>query len=225
VEHGSNESAKANTSWRAGQAYALAIVCLLVGLPVGYLLRGSAPAAAPTPAPVTSVADPHAGASGMGGAGGQMPTLEQMKQMADKQAEPLLAKLKTDPKNFALLVQVGDVYRMTHQFKDAAAYYEKALQVEPKNVPVRTIMASCLYYSGDVDGAIAQLQESLKYDPKHAGTLFNLGMIKWKGKMDADGAIAAWNKLLKLYPNYEKKDAVEKLIAEAKAHNKMLAKQ
>jgi cytochrome c-type biogenesis protein CcmH/NrfG len=69
-----------------------------------------------------------------------------------------------------------------------------------------------------VDGAIGQLEKSLTYDPKHAGTLLNLGLIRWKGKNDAAGAIASWQKLLKLYPNYEHKDTVEKLIAEAKTH-------
>ena len=38
------------------------------------------------------------------------------------------------------------------------------------------------------------------------------------GKNDGTGAIASWQKLLKLHPNYEHQDTVEKLIAEAKTH-------
>jgi cytochrome c-type biogenesis protein CcmH/NrfG len=86
----------------------------------------------------------------------QMPSLDDMKKMADNKAQPILAKLKKDPKNTALLIQVGNIYESTHQFKDAAGYYSKALQVTPKNVVLRTEMASCLYYSGDVDGAIGE---------------------------------------------------------------------
>src|SRR3984885_2780088 len=114
--------------------------------------------------------------------------------------------------------QVANVYRMTHQFKTAASYYQQSLDANPKNVGVRTDLASCLYYQGDVDGAIAQLEKSLTYDPKHAGTLFNLGIIRWKGKGDASGAVAAWQQLLKLNPSYENKPALEKLIADAKTH-------
>jgi len=205
-----------NPSWQAWQVYVMAAVCLLVGVVVGYLVRGSAPVAA-TAAPVTA-SEPTPGASSTTEQQKKMPTLDDMKRMADKQAEPLLTKLKADPNNADLLNQVGNIYRMTHQFQTAATYYQKSLDINPKNVGPRTDLASCLYYQGDVDGAIAQLEKSLTYDPKHAGTLLNLGLIRWKGKNDAAGAIASWQKLLKFYPNYEHKDAVEKLIAEAKTH-------
>ena len=206
------ESANQNPKWQSWQVYVMAAVCLLVGVLVGYFVRGSAPVAS-TQAPATQSA-PGAAAAVQP----KTPTLDDMKRMADKQAEPLLAKLKTDPNNADLLNQVGNIYRMTHQFQTAATYYQKSLDLNPKNVGPRTDLASCLYYQGDVGGAIAQLEKSLAYDPKHAGTLLNLGLIRWKGKNDSAGAIASWQKLLKLYPNYEHKDTVEKLIAEAKTH-------
>jgi cytochrome c-type biogenesis protein CcmH/NrfG len=145
-----------------------------------------------------------------------------MKQMADKKAAPLLEKLKGDPNNSDLLIQVGNIYKSTHQFKDAAGYYDKALQVDPKNVAIRTEMASCLYYNGDVDGAISQLQQSLHYDPKDANSLFNLGMIKWRGKQDDKGALAAWQQLLKSNPQLsaDRKAAVQKLIADVQTQGK-----
>lgn len=206
------ESANQNLKWQSWQVYVMAAVCLLVGVMVGYLVRGSAPVAS-TQAPATQ------SVPGVPAAPQQkVPTLDDMKRMADKQAEPLLTKLKTDPNNADLLNQVGNIYRMTHQFQTAATYYQKSLDLNPKNVGPRTDLASCLYYQGDVDGAIAQLEKSLTYDPKHAGTLLNLGLIRWKGKNDSVGAIASWQKLLKFYPNYEHKDTVEKLIAEAKTH-------
>ena len=129
-----------------------------------------------------------------------MPTLDQMKQIAEQKAAPVLEKLKGDPNNTDLLTQAGNIYLSTHQFKEAAGYFDRVLQVDPKNVAVRTQMASCMYYNGDVDGAISQLQQSLHYDPKDANSLFNLGMIKWQGKHDGKGAVAAWQQLLKSNP-------------------------
>jgi len=204
--------------WRPAQTFTMAAICLVVGLLVGYLLRGSAssaPAVASAASVAPSIPAPAAEPAGMSAGQQRMPTLEEMKQMADKQVEPLLAKLKSDPNNAQLLIQIGDIYKMTHQFKSAAEYYSKSLDVDPKNVGVRTDMASCLYYLGDVDGALAQLNKSLSYDPKHAGTLLNIGVIRWKGKGDVDGAIASWKKLLEYYPNYERKDVVQHLITEA----------
>ncbi len=210
---------RSTTTWKPGQTYAMAAVCLVIGVVVGYLVRGSAAPANPSAAMAASAAAPSGSPHG-GAEPGQMPSLEGMKRMADKQAEPLLTKLKSDPNNAELLNQIGSVYRITHQFQTAADYYKKSLAIDPKNVGASTDLASCLYYTGDVDGAIAQLQQSLKYDPKHAGTLFNLGMIEWQGKGDGKDAVATWEKLLKLNPDFDKKEAVQQLIAEAKAHPK-----
>jgi len=206
------------SAWQVKQVYAMAAISLVVGLAIGYLFRGSQSPALPPTQPVAASQSPH----GAGGMGGQMPSLEQMKQMADIKAEPLLEKLKGDPSNTDLLVKVGDLYQGTHQFKEAAGYYDKALHVDPKNVPIRTQLASCLYYGGDVDGAITQLQQALLYDPKDANSLFNLGMIKLQGKKDNKGALAAWQLLLKSNPQLseERKAMVQKLIADIQMQNK-----
>ena len=208
------------SAWQARQVYAMAVISLAVGLAIGYLFRGSQ---SPAPVPRSVVAARQSPASGsMGGMARQMPTLEQMKEIADKKLAPLLEKLKSDPNNSDLLIQAGSLYLSTHEFKEAAGYFERALQVDPKNVAVRTQMASCLYYNGDVDGAISQLQQSLRYDPKDANTLFNLGMIKWQGKQDSKGAVATWQQLLKLNPQLsaDRKANLQKLIAEVQTHGK-----
>jgi cytochrome c-type biogenesis protein CcmH/NrfG len=202
-------------TWQAKQVYGMAVVCLLVGLAIGYLFRGSQ-----SPAPVPQVANvPQQSAPAMGE---QMPTLDQMKKMADKKAEPLLEQSKRDPKDANLLVQIGTIYKTTHQFKDAISYYDQALQVDPKNVAARTELASCMYYTGDVDGAISQLQQALHDNPKDANSLFNLGMIKLQGKQDTQGAMAAWKELLHSNPQLsaDRKAQVEKLIADLQMQGK-----
>ena len=195
--------------WQVRHVYAMAVVCLVVGLAIGYLFRGSESRDRRVQGTKPATA---------GGIGEQMPNLEQMRHMADKKAEPLLERLKQDSNNAALLVQVGDVYMQTHQFKDAANFYERSLKIDPKNSGVRSDMASVLYYTGDVDAALAQLQEALKYDPTNGAALFNLGMIRWQAKKDSKGAVDAWEELLKSNRQLtaDRKAAVEKLIAQAK---------
>ena len=201
-------------SWKSGQVYAMAGVCLAIGLIVGYLFRGSESRRAQPSAAASTVSsvDTKSPSSAP-----QMPSLDDLKHMADKKAEPLLAKLKTDPKNSDLLNQLGTLYKATHQFPEAAAYYQKAIEADPKNIGARTDLASCLFYQGDADGAITQLQQALTYDPKDANSLFNLGMIRLQAKNDSSGAVTAWRQLLKLNPTLpkEKKQTVEKLIAQA----------
>lgn len=196
--------------WQAKHVYAMAVVCLVAGLAIGYLFRGSETPDRPVQGTKPTTAS--------GGMGEQMPNLEQMKHMAEKKAQPLLERLKHDPNNAGLLVQLGDVYMRTHQFKDAADFYGRSLKIDPTNAGVRSDLASVLYYTGDVDGALAQLQKALKYDARNGAALFNLGMIRWQGKKDGNGAVAAWEGLLKTNPQLtaDRKAAVEKLIAQAK---------
>ncbi len=208
----SSETKITSAVWKPAQTYTLAAICLVIGLAIGYFVRGSAPPALPGS---QSAMQPDQAAAAAGLGQQAVPSLMDMKRMADKQAEPLLTKLQSDPKDVATLNKTALTYKMAHQFEEAIRYFQKALAIDPKNVPIRTDMASCMYYTGNVDGAIAELQKSLTYDPKHAGTLMNLGIIKWKGKDDTAGAIAAWQTLLKLNPDFPQKEKIEHLIAEA----------
>jgi cytochrome c-type biogenesis protein CcmH/NrfG len=114
-------------------------------------------------------------------------------------------------------MEIGSVYHSAHQFNDAAIYYGKAVQADPKNVDAHTKLAISLFRSGDVDGAIAELNRALSLDPKDPNSLFNLGMIRLQAKQDPMGALAAWQKLLKLNPQLDpqRKAQVQKLIAGA----------
>ncbi|HEX8817217.1 MAG TPA: tetratricopeptide repeat protein [Terriglobales bacterium] len=200
--------------WTTLQAYTLAVVCLLLGIAGGWLFRGSQSSA---PAP-ESAAAAAPNSPGMGGASAQ-PSPEQMKQMADTQAQPLLEKLKSDPTNADLLTSIGNVYYDTQVYPTAINYYQQALKAQPSNTGVRTDMATAYWYTGDADTAIAEFKKSLSYDPNKANTLFNLGIVQWQGKMDINDAVANWQKLLDTNPNYENKDKVLDLIAQAKKHS------
>jgi len=199
--------------WTSVQAYTLAVVCLLLGIAGGWLLRGSGPL---SPA-ASEVARAAAGETAPTGA--QTPTPAEMQRMADTQAGPLLEKLKTDPNNADLLQNIGNVYYDAQLFPTAIDYYRRALKVQPTNAGVRTDMATAIWYTGNVDAAIAEFQTSLSYEPTKPNTLFNLGIVEWQGKMDIDKAVAAWQKLLDTNPNYEAKDKVLELMAQAQKHS------
>jgi cytochrome c-type biogenesis protein CcmH/NrfG len=205
--------------WRATRVYLMAGICLVLGFAVGYLFRGSASASPSQPRavktmPQSAIATPMP--SNEAAETRQMPTLELMKTMGDTKAKPLLDQLKNDPNNAALLNQIGKIYESTHQFKTAEQYFDRSLRVASKNIAIRTEMASCLYYDGNVDGALDQLQQSLKSDPNDMNSLFNLGLIRWQGKNDAAGALAAWEKLRKQNLPSEKRLIVERSIARLK---------
>ena len=200
--------------WTSTQAYVLSVICLLLGVAVGYLMRGSAaPNNTPTPERAAATEQPPAG---MGGA--QQPTVEQLRQMADTQAQPLLKQLESDPKNSALLYQIGNLYYDAQQYSEAVKYYENSLKIDPKATDVRTDMATAYHLMGQPDRAIQEYDAVLKIDGKHANALFNEGMVKWQDKTDLNGAIALWKRLLEVHPDYAQRDRVEKLIAQVEQH-------
>lgn len=202
------------TNWTSAQAYAIAAVCLLVGVAVGWLFRGSQ-----SPSVAAAVNPNTAATSSMPADSNAQPTPEQMKKMADTQVAPLLQQLKSDSKNVSLLTNIGNVYYDTQQFPDAITYYQQALQLQPENAGIRTDMATAYWYTGNADTAITEFNKALTYEPNKPNTLFNLGMVKWQGKMDINGAVACWQKLLETNPNYEGKEKVQQMIAEAKKHS------
>jgi len=213
-----NNSASGN--WTSTQAYVLSVICLLVGVAVGYLVRGSAPAQTGT---TVNAAQAPAG-SGMAPGGptaagnAQQPTPEQLRQMAETQAQPLLAQLKTDPNNAALLYQIGNLYYDAQQYPDAVKYYQDSLKINPNATDVRTDLGTAYHLMGQPDQAIQEYDKVLKIDGKHANALFNEGMVKWQDKMDINGAVAAWKHLLETNPDYPQKDRVQGLIAQAEQH-------
>jgi cytochrome c-type biogenesis protein CcmH/NrfG len=201
--------------WTNSQAYALSVICLLVGLAGGWLIRGSQASSAPVEHVSAASAQPE----------NAQPTPEQMRTMADKQAAPLIAQLKSDPANAKLLAQVGNIYYDTQQYPLAIDYYQRALQVTPKDASVRADMATAFWYTGNADTAIAEFHRALQDEPNKPNALFNLGVVQWQGKMDVRGALATWQRLLDTNPNYDGKAKVVELMEQVKKHSGMVSGQ
>lgn len=200
----------AKGTWTGKQALAQAVVCLLLGLAVGYFLRGSKTAIPPHVAAEAAQRSPAAA----------MPqvTPEQLQQMAAKQAAPLLAQLQAAPRDPLLLAKLGYIYYATRDFPQASDYYRRS--VEAKDDPaVRIELGRAEFYAGDTAAALGDFDRVLRRDPGNANALYNVGMIKWQNQFDVKGAIAAWQTLLDKNPNHPRRAEVQELIARAKKHN------
>jgi len=205
------KSASANGAWTGTQAYVLAAFCLLLGVALGYLFRGSA-------SPATAQASAASAAAEQGsGVHQQQPDPNAQAALAQA-AAPLLDAVNKDPKDYDSLVKLGDLFYDGKQFPNAIEYYQRALAIHPENPDVRTDMGTAYWYNGDADKAVGELQTSLKYRPGHPQTLFNLGWVRWQGKADPKGAVEAWEQLLKANPDYPQRQQVEQYIAKAKEH-------
>lgn len=211
-------SATEQPRWTATQAYAMAAICLGIGLVVGFLVRGPAGVA-----PRNAGADPMVSGAAMAtttpGVAAPPPSSPQssaaeMKAASAQAASTVLERLKSDPKDFKLLVEAGEMYYHHAAYAEAAAYYERALAVQ-SNVAVRNQYASALYYQGDADRALQEYAKVLRSSPTNDIALFNSGMIKLTTKHDGKAAVAYWQKLLQAYPNHPQRERVQAMIERA----------
>ena len=220
----SAQDSKSNLGFTGVQAYTLAVITLVIGIAVGYFARGSAPSAAPETAQASTDARPSGTGSAPAMGAGQLPGIGAQQQggaspeMLAQAAQPLLTKLQANPKDFSTLTQLGNLYYDSQAYPQAIEYYTKALELNPKNPDVITDLGTAYWYTGNPDKAIDEFQKSLSIRPNHPGTLFNLGIVKWQGKKDPNGAVVAWEQLLKSNPDYPQKDQVQMLIERAKMH-------
>lgn len=89
-------------------------------------------------------------------------------------------KLKTD--DYDLIVKLGNTYFDARQFEKAAEWYEQALARKADDTNVRTDLGITFVERAnpDYDRAVKEFETSLKSNPKHEPTLYNLGAAYFK---------------------------------------------
>src|ERR1700758_750992 len=148
-------SPRTNSAWTGTQAYTLAACCLLLGVALGYLFRGSA-----APNGQAAIAATASSPQGQGGPH-QQPSDAEKQAMLTQAAAPLIDAVNKDPNDYDSLIKLGNLFYDGQQFATAIQYYERALTIHPENPDVRTDMGTAYFYNGNADRAITELQTSL----------------------------------------------------------------
>lgn len=200
-------STNQSSGWTNTQVYTAIVVVLILGALGGYLVHNS------NSSPASTAATAPAG--GLPPASGNLQA-----QALNSEVSSLEAKLQANPRDVSTLTALGNAYFDAGQWPNAVSYYTRSLNEAPKNPDVRTDLGISYFYSGDADHALKEFDQALKDDPRHVQTLFNVGIVKMQGKHDPKGALAAWEQLLKIEPQYPQRAQVEQLMSEAKAQIK-----
>ncbi len=88
------------------------------------------------------------------------------------------------------------------QFEQAIPWYQKVLELDPKNVSARTDLGTAYFNLGRATEAVREYRQSLEVDPNHQPTLYNMILVNLDGTHDLAQARAAWQKLSRLNPSY-----------------------
>jgi cytochrome c-type biogenesis protein CcmH/NrfG len=131
-------------------------------------------------------------------------------------AQQLQEVVKKDPKNFEALVRLGDVEWKGQQPVEAASWYVKALDVRD-DADVRWRLGVAYYVQGRNDEAMTQFEKVLETKPSDPDALYYVGVVLLEGRNDPAGAIAVWEKLIRLNPEYPQIERVRRDMESAKA--------
>jgi tetratricopeptide (TPR) repeat protein len=103
------------------------------------------------------------------------------------------------------------------QWQRAIEWYQKALELDPKNVNARTDMGTAYFNLGRPADALREYRQSLEIDPTHQPTMFNLIVLHLDGLHDVAAAQQAWDRLHKRNPSYPGLDNLKGRLDSARA--------
>jgi tetratricopeptide (TPR) repeat protein len=87
------------------------------------------------------------------------------------------------------------------RYDEAIKWYSEALKLSPKDADISTDLGYAYFAINEPDRALEQFDRSLTMNPKHLKTLWNIGVVRARGKQDLQGAQAAWEKLVEIAPD------------------------
>jgi cytochrome c-type biogenesis protein CcmH/NrfG len=121
-----------------------------------------------------------------------------------------------EPQNAEYPTQIGNLYYDAGEYGKAADYYQRSLNLHPRDPNVETDLATCLHYLGQEDKALELLDNVLSYSPGFTQAKFNKGIVLIEGKKDVKNGIAVWEDLLRSDPTYSQRTQLEQRIRQLK---------
>jgi len=134
--------------------------------------------------------------------------------------QELTSKIKQNPKDFDSIIELANLNFDQKSYDDAIKLYQKALEIRPDAINVRTDMGTAMFYQDRFDEAIAEFERTLNADSNNAQALFNLGVAMLHGKNDAKRALEYWQKLVETNPNHPQAAFVREQIKKLKEQEK-----
>jgi Tfp pilus assembly protein PilF len=114
----------------------------------------------------------------------------------------LMQKLRSKPKDPAVLVQLGNAFFGARDYKSASEWMQRALAADPKNVNARLALGAAQFNLGNEADAKRQWLRAVAMDPKSVEAYYDLGFLYVSGKRpDLAKAKEMWGKVIALSPN------------------------
>jgi len=133
------------------------------------------------------------------------------KVQAMQQIQNLEKQLQADPKNSAVELELANLFHDNMMWDKAIAHYKSYLSMNSTDANARVDLGICYKESNRLPEAKQQMQEALKYEPKHVLAHFNLGIVALsEGKFEE--ANAWFKKTIELAPNSDVGKRAQQLL-------------
>jgi cytochrome c-type biogenesis protein CcmH/NrfG len=131
----------------------------------------------------------------------QSPPAQDFTNQQATQILQLEQEVTVNPTNVQAWTQLGHVYFDTNNFTKAIKAYEKSLELSPNNPNVLTDLGVMYRRNGQSDKALESFNQAMTISPNHEQSRFNKGIVLMYDMGDREGAIKAWEELLRVNPN------------------------
>lgn len=124
--------------------------------------------------------------------------------LSNEQARNILSleqEVAINPTNGDAWTQLGHVYFDTGNFSKAIRAYEKSLELSPDNPDVLTDLGVMYRRNGQTEKALASFDRAIAIAPNHEQSRFNKGIVLRYDMNDREGAVKAWEDLLRVNPS------------------------
>jgi len=108
---------------------------------------------------------------------------------------------KANAGNATAWIALGNAQMDAQRFAEAIISYQRALDIDPKNVDVRVDMGTCYRGVGQPERAIEEYKKGMTYNPRHPMAYMNAGVVYAYDLGKKAEAVKSFEKYLELAPN------------------------
>lgn len=109
-------------------------------------------------------------------------------------------EVTANPQNHQAWTRLGNLYYDTRQPEKAIAAYTKSLELHEGDANIITDLGVMYRQAEQPQKAIEMFDRAMKTDPTHLPSRYNKGIVLMYDLNDPQGAIAAWEEILKIDP-------------------------
>ncbi len=135
------------------------------------------------------------------GQGGQPVVVAPSSVKSPDELRQLEALAKGNPNNKDAWIALGNAQMDSQKYAEAIISYQRALDLDPKNVDVRVDMGTCYRGVGQPQRALQEYQTAIKINDRHANAYRNAGVVLADDLHRNADAVKAFQRYLEISPD------------------------